>query len=86
MVFLQRLQPGSQLLHGVLALAQGQLRSEHVAENEHGQQGSSRAAVVRCFLLHDFRVGWSTAAAPVHTALTDRFDAWFGTAFAPPLN
>lgn len=45
--------PGSQLVQGLSALAQGQLRWEQMAEEEQGQQGSSLAglATLRFFAL-----------------------------------
>jgi hypothetical protein len=56
-------QPGSQLLQGVFAMAQTQLRCEHVEVDEHGQHGSSRAGAVFCLLLLVRTGGWGVASS-----------------------
>ena len=80
-VLLQRLEQGSQSVHGTLTMAQGQRRSEHDAEAEQLQQGSSRTTgIVRCLLLWKIQGDWSITAKSTPTALFGCFEFGGGTA------
>ena len=75
MLFVQHLWPGLQSWHGFLALTQGQLRLERVADPKQLQEASSwDGGVVHHFLICCPQDGWSAVAKSTPTALLGRLE------------